>query len=116
MVADPHDIKLLTLRQAAEALQVSESTVRGYVKDGSLPFVNKGRGAQRPRLAFDPADIEDFKRNRKRRLTPCHPSTRIRKANTGRPTSGSTVVSFLAQRKERQNARRALKQTASKES
>jgi hypothetical protein len=82
-----------------EILQVSLTTLRGYVRDGALAFVNKSRGTVRPRMAFDPADIEEFLRSRKRRLAPYQPSTRVRKG------SQSTAVSFLAQRKERQEAK-----------
>src|SRR5713101_2982899 len=54
---DSGDIELLTPQQAADALQVSLATLRGFVKDGDLVFINKSRGKERPRMAFDPADI-----------------------------------------------------------
>ena len=97
-------LHLLTPKQAAERLQVSLHTLRGYVNDGSLTFVNMGRGDQRRHMAFDPVDLDEFVRNRKRRLT-CPQSTGRRVRNSTTSTSGSRVVSFLAQQRERASAR-----------
>jgi hypothetical protein len=114
---DRGDIELLTPKQAADALQVPLATLRGFVKDGDLVFINKSRGKERPRMAFDPADIEEFKRRRKKRLAPCPTASTSKKTpNSNRPKSGSTVVGFLERLEERRSERLRHKQTELKKS
>src|SRR3954453_2379499 len=52
---------LLTLKQAAHALGCSERTVREHMRDGSLRYVDVGRGKQRRAPRFEKADLEEFK-------------------------------------------------------
>jgi hypothetical protein len=95
MLVDRNDSPaLLTPKQAAQRLQVSIETLRGFVNDGALAFINMGRGAKKKRMAFDPIDIEEFLRNRKRRLAPCPPSTGRKARNSITSISGSSNCSL----------------------
>jgi len=51
---------LLTTGEAAKVLRISPKTLTGHVKDGSLKYVNVGRGTIKPRRMFPPAELEDF--------------------------------------------------------
>jgi excisionase family DNA binding protein len=83
----------LSPAQAAQELGISIKTLRGHVEDGSLPFINIGRGKKYRRMAFDPADLEDFKLRRKETICP---STSIRTRPSTTTTSGSKVIGFMA--------------------
>jgi len=50
-----------TTAEAAEYLDVAEITVRRWVKEGTLKSRRIGRN-----IVFDPDDLRDFKRTRKR--------------------------------------------------
>ncbi|MBX5243318.1 helix-turn-helix domain-containing protein [Rhizobium sp. NLR3b] len=93
-------MKLLTIKQAAEALAVSVSTIRALVTAGELAFIQKGTGAERRHMAFDPADIEDYVRRKKTRMVPAQADS---VSHPGRPSS------FLAQRAARLAAKAAKK-------
>jgi excisionase family DNA binding protein len=83
----------LSPAEAAQELGISVKTLRGHVEDGTLTFINIGRGKKYRRMAFDPADLEDFKLRRKETLCPST-STKTRHSTT--MTSGSTVIGFMA--------------------
>jgi predicted site-specific integrase-resolvase len=83
----------LSPAQAALELGISVKTLRGHVEDGTLTFINIGRGKKYRRMAFDPADLEDFKLRRKETLCPST-STKTRLSTT--TTSGSKVIGFMA--------------------
>ncbi|MCK1671039.1 helix-turn-helix domain-containing protein [Bradyrhizobium sp. 150] len=99
--------KLLTTEQAAQELSVTAEQVRRYVADGELHPIDVARtGKTRQRLRFEVEDIEKFKERRKvKGASPCPPSGKTKARNTSRRTSGSTVVSFLAQQAAKRNAR-----------
>jgi excisionase family DNA binding protein len=90
---------LLTAKEAAEELNITEEQVRRFVRDGMLTYINVGRGEKRPRMRFDRStDIEQFKqKQRSKEMRPCPASTKTRSHRSTKPTSGSEVVSFLAQ-------------------
>jgi len=52
--------QLLGLKEVANLLAVSVSTVRDLVHHGELAYVKVGRGTERNHLAFAPAEIESF--------------------------------------------------------
>jgi excisionase family DNA binding protein len=89
---------LLTPREAAAILRVSLDTLEGYVLDGTLAFVNVGRGTKRPRRRFSLVDIERFIADRTKRLTPSPSISTPDRRNTRSP---STVVGFMAARAAR---------------
>jgi len=91
--------KLLTLRQAAESLAMSPSTLRAMVQTDELVFVQKGIGSQRRHMAFDPKDIEDFVRRRKMVITRNGHSGPLARSSEG----------FLAQHAARVAARKSKK-------
>ena len=57
--------ELLTVAQAAEALQCSEDTVRRLIRAGQLPSVNVSARLTR----IDPADVQIYIESRKRKVT-----------------------------------------------
>tara|TARA_R110002020_G_scaffold170523_4_gene360278 strand:+ start:972 stop:1238 length:267 start_codon:yes stop_codon:yes gene_type:complete len=59
--------KLLTVKETADLLAISPSTLRDLVRHGEIAFVQRGRGIQRLHLALHPSEIESYiKRNTKR--------------------------------------------------
>ncbi|MBY5698494.1 helix-turn-helix transcriptional regulator [Rhizobium leguminosarum] len=59
--------RLLTMREVAEILATSVSTIRDLVLHGELAYVKVGRGTERNHMAFVPEEIESFiKRHTKR--------------------------------------------------
>lgn len=65
---------LLTPAAAARNLGICVKTLRRHVKAGEISYILVGRGLQRQRRMFDPADLKAF-RERRRRTEAC-PSTR----------------------------------------
>ena len=51
---------LLTAAQAAAKLNATIEQVMAYVEDGSLRYVNIGRGSKRPRYRFTQSDLNEF--------------------------------------------------------
>ncbi|NKM30781.1 helix-turn-helix domain-containing protein [Rhizobium laguerreae] len=90
-------MKILTIKQAAEMLSISVSTLRALVRAGEIAFVPRGVGAVRQHMGFDPGDIEDYIKRTKTRLVP-----------HVKPTS-PTPGSFLANRQARLAAKSARK-------
>jgi excisionase family DNA binding protein len=89
---------LLTAKEAAVEMNTSEEQVRRFARDGTLPYINVGRGGKRPRMRFDRSDIEAFKqKQRSKEMRICPASTGIARARSTTRTSGSEVVSFLDQ-------------------
>jgi excisionase family DNA binding protein len=106
--------KLLTTSQIADELSVTTEQVRRLVQDGELHGINVGRrGAKRQSMRFSSQDVADFKA-RRRTETSCLPSIKTKSRNSTRRTSGSKVVSFLDQQKERAAAKLKQKPTGSK--
>ena len=96
---------LLTLRETAERLHISERTVREHVDAHELDAIHIGRGLKHRRLRFDPADIEAFNARQKEKARafiqekPCSISAKLRRS-TG-TSSKSTIVGFLEAREQR---------------
>ena len=67
---------LLTTGEAAKVLKISPKTLTGHVKDGSLKYVNVGRGTIKPRRMFPPAELEDFTQRRMQQEIPCRSTGR----------------------------------------
>lgn len=51
---------LLRMNEVAARLAISVRQLRQLIADGSLPYVNVGRGLKRPSYRFRPADIREF--------------------------------------------------------
>ena len=49
---------MLTVKEAAERACVSESLVRGWVRDGSLPHFRLGAKGRRGKIAIAPEDLD----------------------------------------------------------
>ncbi|MDK4730352.1 helix-turn-helix domain-containing protein [Rhizobium phaseoli] len=63
--------RLLNMREVAEILATSVSTIRDLVHHGELAYVKVGRGTERNHMAFTPEEIESFlKRHTKRDFIP----------------------------------------------
>lgn len=59
--------RLMSLREVADVLAVSVSTVNDLVRFGELAYVHAGRGKERKRLAFRPEEVESFIKRHTRR-------------------------------------------------
>lgn len=59
--------RLMSLREVADALAVSVSTVNDLVRFGELAYIHAGRGKERKRLTFRPEEIENFIKRSTRR-------------------------------------------------
>jgi hypothetical protein len=84
---------LLSPRQAAARLAISEALLRRHVDAGEIPYILLGRGEKRRKIGFDPADLDAFVDQRKQRACP---STAPRARRSGTSISGSVVVAFTA--------------------
>lgn len=72
----PPVARLMSLREVADALAVSVSTVNDLVRFGELAYVHSGRGTERKHLTFRPEEIENFiKRHTRRDYRDPGPST-----------------------------------------
>jgi hypothetical protein len=89
---------LFTMREAAAHLNVTDDQLAGFVRDG-LPYINVGRGKQRPRIRFTKQDLDAFIEQRRHRETACR-STNGRTARTTTTTSNLKVIGFAARRNE----------------
>ncbi|TIX90016.1 helix-turn-helix domain-containing protein [Rhizobium sp. P44RR-XXIV] len=72
----PPVARLMSLREVADALAVSVSTVNDLVRFGELAYIHAGRGTERKHLTFRPEEIESFiKRHTRRDYRDPGPST-----------------------------------------
>jgi excisionase family DNA binding protein len=98
---------LLTVDQAAVDLNVSPGTVRNYIKDGSLRFINVARkGSTRPRIRLDIADLAEFKQKHRAQEVPQCPSivTKARRSTTMVLDFAALRAARAAEKRKRQNA------------
>lgn len=93
---------LLTPEKAAEELGISGRQLRELSADGTLPFINVGRGG-RPARRYEPADIEAFKAERRTISCPSSSAPAPKRTAT---TSGIRVIDFQATLAARQNEKR----------
>lgn len=63
----PPVTRLMSLRDVADTLVVSVSTVNDLVRFGELAYVQAGRGTERKRLTFQPEEVESFIKRHTRR-------------------------------------------------
>jgi excisionase family DNA binding protein len=63
--------QLIGFREAGNRMGVSADTVKGYVDDGELSYVNVGRGKKKKRRKIDPDDLDTFIEQRKHKGTQC---------------------------------------------
>ena len=86
---------LLKPQDVAERLGCTVKTLLGLVHDGSLRFVNVGRGQIRPRYMFAESDLAEFEEARRQRNAEAAicPSTvrRLPVLSIRLPTSRATV-------------------------
>jgi excisionase family DNA binding protein len=95
---------LLTLDQAAIYPNITDEQVLAFIKDGTLDYINLGRGKKRPRYRFKKQDLDAFIEHRRQKEAPCL-STSQRSHRSTPSTSKSVVIGFTAQR----NAKLAAK-------
>jgi len=63
--------QLLTLQEAAQRLRMCERSLRACVDAGEIAYINLARPqAKKRRLVFDPADLEAFTAERRRKTCP----------------------------------------------
>jgi excisionase family DNA binding protein len=89
------NVRLLTLREAAERLRLSTDQLRAFVHDGELRYINLGRGRKRPRMKFTEFDLAEFVTRRTRRDVECQSTSRSERRTT-LTTSRSEVIGFTA--------------------
>ena len=96
MVSVPDDAQpeLLTLAQAAAHLNITDEQVTAFVQDGTLPFINVGRGSKRPRYRFVRSDLDTFIEHRRQREAQC-PSTNPNSRRSTHSTSVTVVSDFM---------------------
>jgi len=63
----PPVARLMSLRDVADTLAVSVSTVIDLVRFGELAYVHAGRGTERKRMTFAPQEVENFIKRHTRR-------------------------------------------------
>ncbi|QIO42921.1 helix-turn-helix domain-containing protein [Rhizobium leguminosarum bv. trifolii] len=107
--------RLLTMREVAEILATSGSTIRDLVLHGELAYVKVGRGTERNHMAFVPEEIESFiKRHTKRDYavsahTTARNGSRKRAHELAVERATSDEGSFMAQYEARRAAAKARK-------
>ncbi|WP_425540661.1 helix-turn-helix domain-containing protein [Rhodoblastus acidophilus] len=63
--------QLLTLQEAAERLRICERSLRAFVDAGEIAYIDLARPhSKRRRMVFDPADLEAFATERRRKACP----------------------------------------------
>jgi excisionase family DNA binding protein len=108
-------LRLLTLKEVAEILAVSVSTIQDLVRRGELAYVSAGRGTERRHFTFAPDQIESFiKRHTTRE---CHSptptfsvTTRKSKADLALERALANSEGFMAQYEARRAAAKAKKE------
>ncbi|MBY3255606.1 helix-turn-helix domain-containing protein [Rhizobium laguerreae] len=107
--------RLLTMREVAEILATSVSTIRDLVLHGELAYVKVGRGTERNHMAFAPEEVESFiKRHTQRDYLVSAPKTsrygtRKRAHELAVERAASDEGSFMAQYEARRAAAKAKK-------
>ncbi|WFU89012.1 helix-turn-helix domain-containing protein [Rhizobium sp. CC1099] len=106
--------RLLSLKEVAELLAVSVSTIKDLVHRGELAYVSAGRGTERRHLTFAPDQIESFiKRHTTREYhNPAptfHVTTRKSKADLALERALAGSGDFTAQYEARRAAAKAKK-------
>jgi excisionase family DNA binding protein len=91
------DAVLLTLDEAAAYLNITAEQVSAFIADGTLDYINVGRGKRRPRIRFTKQDLDAFIERRRQREVICRStSPATRRITTS--ISSSKVIGFTARR------------------
>jgi excisionase family DNA binding protein len=93
-------------KEAADRLRISVKTLLGHVRDGSLRYVNVGRGTKRVRYAFTEADLAEFEQARARRNggATCQSTSRANHRSTSSTFNGE-VIAFTELQRRRHDAK-----------
>lgn len=79
---------LLSPKEVAERLAISERQLRSLTREGAISYINVGLGSKRPAMRYDPADVEAFIESRKRggssMSAPPREATPVRQRDIGR--------------------------------
>jgi excisionase family DNA binding protein len=77
--------QLLSIKDVADLLAASVSTIRDLVAHGELAYIKVGRGTERNHMAFAPDEIESFiKRHTKRDFIASRPGTARKSSKLGK--------------------------------
>jgi hypothetical protein len=100
--------RLLKPQEVAERLGCTVKTLFGHVRDGSLRYVNVGRGEIRPRYMFAESDLAEFEEVRRRRnagaMARRSTAQKLRRSTIS--ISNGEVIAFTALRKQPPSAKR----------
>jgi|GEM_PF-4050573 len=99
--------RLISVKEAADRLCVSSSTLRGLIRSGDLAYVKLGAGTQRTHVLICPDDIESLIKRSRRHSVDWTRSGVKTLSITGRAPKGSD--GSVAQRVERIRAKRNSK-------
>jgi hypothetical protein len=93
-------------KEAADRLRISVKTLLGHVRDGSLRYVNVGRGTKRVRYAFTDADLAEFEQAHARRNggATCQSTSRANHRSTS-STFDAEVIAFTELQRRRHDAK-----------
>jgi excisionase family DNA binding protein len=105
----PDNDGLLTRNQAAAYLNITDEQMAAFIKDGTLDYINVGRGTKRPRYRIAKQDLDAFIERRRQKEVQCLSTSKRSPRSTTMP-SKSVVVGFTALR----NAQLARKPKPSK--
>ncbi len=103
----PDGSRLLGLAEVAAWLRISDKQLRGHIRDGTLAFVNVGRGT-RPCYRFWPEDVRAFALSRtttcaKPMVAPCDVRTKGR-----RSVGHFEIIDFAALRAAKTRTRKGV--------
>ena len=97
VVQPERERELLLLDDAAAYLNVTDDQVSAFVADGTLDYINVGRGTKRPRYRFTKQDLDAFIDRRRQKEVECR-STKNRTPRSITSTSNTKVIGFTARR------------------
>lgn len=105
-------MRLLTPAQVAEELCISDRQLRKLTAKGDMPFIDIGTG-KRSAPRFDPSDVQAFKAERRRLLSPSSKGPARKRTASTSGTRVPDIQELLMQRpslkpspSKRQSARR----------
>ena len=91
--------RLLTLKEAAERMAISEKHLLAFVKNGSIPFLNVGLGGVRPSYRFRPEALDAWERQREQwQESAKQGCSSVKERRSSNTTSASQVLDFAALR------------------
>ncbi len=105
--------RLMSLREVADVLAVSVSTVNDLVRFGELAYVHVGRGKERKRLIFSPEEVESFIKRHTRRDYH-NPSPKTARQSVKRKSAHELAIERAAPSESDFSAQRAASLAAAK--